>query len=83
MSEHLIEELHIQKAFLSCSGFSLESGLTEVHLAEAQPLPEGPRGGVLVEQIEARVAGVVILGAALLTTRMRWFTASGSKGAPA
>jgi DeoR/GlpR family transcriptional regulator of sugar metabolism len=36
LSEHIIDELHIQKAFLSCSGFSLESGMTEVHLAEAQ-----------------------------------------------
>jgi DeoR/GlpR family transcriptional regulator of sugar metabolism len=36
LSEHIIEELHIQKTFLSCSGFSLERGMTEVHLAEAQ-----------------------------------------------
>ncbi len=36
VSEQIIEELHIQKAFLSCSGFSLERGMTEVHLAEAQ-----------------------------------------------
>jgi len=36
LSEHIIEELHTQKAFLSCSGFSLERGMTEVHLAEAQ-----------------------------------------------
>ena len=36
LSEHIIEELHIQKAFVSCSGFSLERGMTEVHLAEAQ-----------------------------------------------
>ncbi|MBI9048764.1 MAG: DeoR/GlpR transcriptional regulator [Anaerolineaceae bacterium] len=36
LSEHIIEELHIQKAFLSCSGFSLERGMTEVFLAEAQ-----------------------------------------------
>ena len=36
LSEHIIEELHIQKAFLSCSGFSLKRGMTEVHLAEAQ-----------------------------------------------
>lgn len=36
LSEHIIEELHIQKAFLSCSGFSFERGMTEVHLAEAQ-----------------------------------------------
>ncbi|HLO28562.1 MAG TPA: DeoR/GlpR family DNA-binding transcription regulator [Anaerolineales bacterium] len=36
LSEHIIEDLHIQKAFLSCSGFSLERGMTEVHLAEAQ-----------------------------------------------
>ena len=35
-SEHIIEELHIQKAFLSCTGFSLTCGMTEVHLAEAQ-----------------------------------------------
>jgi DeoR/GlpR family transcriptional regulator of sugar metabolism len=36
LSEKIIEELHIQKAFLSCSGFSLERGMTEVLLAEAQ-----------------------------------------------
>jgi DeoR/GlpR family transcriptional regulator of sugar metabolism len=36
LSEKIIEELHIQKTFLSCSGFSLERGMTEVHLAEAQ-----------------------------------------------
>ena len=36
LSEQIIEELHIQKAFLSCSGFSLERGMTEVHLGEAQ-----------------------------------------------
>lgn len=36
LSEHIIEELHIQKAFISCSGFSLERGMTEVLLAEAQ-----------------------------------------------
>jgi len=36
LSEHIIEELKIQKTFLSCSGFSLERGMTEVHLAEAQ-----------------------------------------------
>ncbi len=35
-SEQVIEELHIQKAFVSCSGFSVERGLTEVHLEEAQ-----------------------------------------------
>ncbi len=36
LSEQILKELHIQKAFLSCSGFSLERGMTEVHLAEAQ-----------------------------------------------
>jgi DeoR family fructose operon transcriptional repressor len=36
LSEQIIEELHIQKAFLSCSGFTLERGMTEVQLAEAQ-----------------------------------------------
>lgn len=34
-SEMLIEELRIQKAFVSCSGFSLARGMTEVHLQEA------------------------------------------------
>ena len=36
LSERIIEDLHINKAFLSCSGFTIESGMTEVHLAEAQ-----------------------------------------------
>lgn len=36
LSEQIIQELHIQKAFVSCSGFSLERGMTEVHFAEAQ-----------------------------------------------
>lgn len=35
-SEQIIRELHTQKAFVSCSGFSLERGMTEVHLDEAQ-----------------------------------------------
>ncbi len=36
LSEQIITDLHIQKAFVSCSGFSLERGLTEVFLEEAQ-----------------------------------------------
>ncbi len=36
LSERIIAELHIDKAFVSCSGFSLERGMTEVHLDEAQ-----------------------------------------------
>jgi DeoR/GlpR family transcriptional regulator of sugar metabolism len=36
LSEQIIEELHIQKAFVSCSGLSIARGLTEVHLDEAQ-----------------------------------------------
>jgi len=36
LSEQIITDMHIQKAFLSCSGFSLERGMTEVYLAEAQ-----------------------------------------------
>ena len=36
LSEHIIEELHIQRAFVSCSGFTLQRGMTEVHLGEAQ-----------------------------------------------
>jgi DeoR/GlpR family transcriptional regulator of sugar metabolism len=36
LSRQIIQELHIQKAFVSSSGFSLERGLTEVHLDEAQ-----------------------------------------------
>lgn len=35
-SEQVFQEIHVQKAFVSCSGFSLERGLTEVHLEEAQ-----------------------------------------------
>jgi DeoR/GlpR family transcriptional regulator of sugar metabolism len=35
-SEQIINELHTQKAFVSCSGFSLERGMTEVHYEEAQ-----------------------------------------------
>jgi DeoR/GlpR family transcriptional regulator of sugar metabolism len=35
-SEKVIRDLHVQKAFVSCSGFSLERGLTDVHFAEAQ-----------------------------------------------
>ncbi|MCX6079332.1 MAG: DeoR/GlpR family DNA-binding transcription regulator [Chloroflexi bacterium] len=35
-SETAIQELHIQKAFVSSSGFSLERGMTEVHIEEAQ-----------------------------------------------
>jgi DeoR/GlpR family transcriptional regulator of sugar metabolism len=36
LSEKIIAEMHIEKAFFSCSGFSLERGMTEVHFAEAQ-----------------------------------------------
>ncbi len=36
LSEQIIRNLHVQKAFVSCSGFSLERGLTDVHLSEAQ-----------------------------------------------
>ncbi len=36
LSEQIIKELHIQKAFVSCSGLSIVRGLTEVHLDEAQ-----------------------------------------------
>jgi DeoR/GlpR family transcriptional regulator of sugar metabolism len=36
LSEKIIADLHIQKAFVSCSGFSVERGMTDVHLEEAQ-----------------------------------------------
>ncbi len=36
LSEQIIAEMHIEKAFFSCSGFSLARGMTEVHLEEAQ-----------------------------------------------
>jgi len=36
LSEQIIADLHIQKAFVSCSGFSVERGMTEVYLEEAQ-----------------------------------------------
>ncbi len=34
--ESFMEDLHIRKAFVSCSGFTPEAGLTEVHIYEAQ-----------------------------------------------
>ena len=36
LSEQIIAEMHIEKAFVSCSGFSVERGMTEVHFGEAQ-----------------------------------------------
>ena len=36
LSEQIVKDLHFQKALVSCSGFSLERGMTEVYLAEAQ-----------------------------------------------
>lgn len=36
LSEQVIQDLHVQKAFVSCSGLSVKRGLTEVHLEEAQ-----------------------------------------------
>lgn len=36
LSEQVIAEMHIEKAFFSCSGFSIQRGMTEVHLEEAQ-----------------------------------------------
>lgn len=35
MSEQLLQDLHIKTAFVSCSGFTPEDGLTEVHIYEA------------------------------------------------
>lgn len=36
LAEQALAEYHIKTAFLSCSGFTLESGLTEVDIYEAQ-----------------------------------------------
>jgi DeoR/GlpR family transcriptional regulator of sugar metabolism len=36
LSEQIIEDLYVQKAFVSCSGFTLERGMTELQLNEAQ-----------------------------------------------
>jgi DeoR/GlpR family transcriptional regulator of sugar metabolism len=36
LSERIIDEMRFEKAFLSCSGFSLERGMAEVLFAEAQ-----------------------------------------------
>ncbi len=36
LSEQIIAEMHTEKGFFSCSGFSFERGMTEVHLEEAQ-----------------------------------------------
>ena len=36
LSEQIIADMRIEKAFFSCSGFSIERGMTEVHFEEAQ-----------------------------------------------
>ena len=36
LSEQIIAEMRIEKTFFSCSGFSIERGMTEVHFEEAQ-----------------------------------------------
>jgi DeoR/GlpR family transcriptional regulator of sugar metabolism len=36
LSEQIIAEMHTKKGFFSCSGFSIERGMTEVHFEEAQ-----------------------------------------------
>jgi DeoR/GlpR family transcriptional regulator of sugar metabolism len=36
LSEQIIAEMHVEMAFFSCSGFSVERGMTEVHFEEAQ-----------------------------------------------
>jgi ribose transport system substrate-binding protein len=36
LGEQFFQGLHVQKAFVSCSGFTLETGLTEVHIYEGQ-----------------------------------------------
>jgi DeoR/GlpR family transcriptional regulator of sugar metabolism len=36
LSEQFISEFRIQKSFVSCSGLSVDRGMTEVHLEEAQ-----------------------------------------------
>jgi DeoR/GlpR family transcriptional regulator of sugar metabolism len=36
LAEHILTEYHIKTTFLSCSGFTLESGPTEVDIYEAQ-----------------------------------------------
>jgi ribose transport system substrate-binding protein len=36
LGERLLESLHIRTAFFSCSGFSVEAGLTQVDIQEAQ-----------------------------------------------
>jgi ribose transport system substrate-binding protein len=36
LGERILESLHIRTAFVSCSGFSVETGLTQVEIEEAQ-----------------------------------------------
>ena len=31
LSEQIIAEMHVEKAFFSCSGFTIKRGMTEVH----------------------------------------------------
>mgnify|MGYP000962557449 CR=1 FL=1 len=36
MSDFFLRDLHVNKAFVSCSGFTVKEGLTEVHIHEVQ-----------------------------------------------
>jgi DeoR family fructose operon transcriptional repressor len=36
LGEKILQDLHVKRAFISCSGLSIEKGLTEVHIQEAQ-----------------------------------------------
>ena len=54
-SEQALQELHMQKAFVSCNGFSVERGLTEEHLAGAQLKRKALTS---VQQVLALVGGV-------------------------
>jgi DeoR/GlpR family transcriptional regulator of sugar metabolism len=36
MSDFFLKDLHVKKAFVSCSGFTVQEGLTEVNIHEAQ-----------------------------------------------
>jgi ribose transport system substrate-binding protein len=36
VSEKLLNDLHVRRAFVSCSGFSVDTGLTEVDIRQAQ-----------------------------------------------
>lgn len=79
LEEHTLRDLHIKMAFMSSSGFSIEAGLTEVDLHEAQlKRTMIASAGQLVALIDSSKFGKVDLTSCARTEQIsRIFTDSG------